>query len=217
MAKLHDMTPQEIETVLEAAFARCDRDNCPLDAAQKQILRQIIIEELVARAELTNADSPTEANPLDELGERQRQALLNYVRAREQQERSWKAELLNDWLLERDSGSVQFIRDEYGPTWLERVKPVHLSAYFELQEDEDGLRLKVGDRIEVCNRLWEWVQMDEPGYEEWFPCTVVGISQESDPQCSYTCCIIRFDNGAEFEIPGIDQWNRYNWRWSNQD
>ncbi|BDI19545.1 hypothetical protein ANSO36C_53470 [Nostoc cf. commune SO-36] len=30
---------------------------------------------------------------------------------------------------------------------------------------------------------------------------------------SSTNCVVRFFNGAEYEIQGIYEWNRYNWRW----
>ncbi|HEY9646662.1 MAG TPA: hypothetical protein V6C88_09845, partial [Chroococcidiopsis sp.] len=26
-------------------------------------------------------------------------------------------------------------------------------------------------------------------------------------------CTVRFDNGMEYEIQGVYEWNRYNWRW----
>ncbi|MFP5275246.1 hypothetical protein [Coleofasciculus sp.] len=28
-----------------------------------------------------------------------------------------------------------------------------------------------------------------------------------------TVRIVRFDHGMEYEIQGIYEWNRYNWRW----
>jgi hypothetical protein len=79
----------------------------------------------------------------------------------------------------------------------------------------DGLKLKVGDRIEVSNGLWEWVQENGPCSREWFPCTVIGLSQGSDRDRLYYNCVIRFENGTEYEIQGIYQWNRYNWRWAS--
>lgn len=63
--------------------------------------------------------------------------------------------------------------------------------------------------------LWEWVQENGPCSREWFPCTVVGLSQGSDCDRLYYNCVIHFDNGTEYEIQGIYQWNRYNWRWAS--
>jgi hypothetical protein len=154
------------------------------------------------------------ANPLDELTPEQRQALLQFVKEQEKLDCPWKIKLLNDWLHDRNSGTVQFIRDEYGPQWLNRVKAVHLAQYFEAEtSSSDGLKLKVGDRIEVSNALWEWVQENGPCSREWFPCTVIRLSQASDSSDSYHNGIIRFDNGTEYEIQGICEWNRYNWRY----
>jgi hypothetical protein len=110
---------------------------------------------------------------------------------------------------------MQFIRDLYGPQWLEQVQPVHIAEYA-----ETAVSLKLGDRIEVSNNLWEWVQEDGPCSREWFGCTVIHISQSSDSNgimpasySTYTTCLIRFDNGMEYEIQGVYEWNRYNWRW----
>jgi hypothetical protein len=50
----------------------------------------------------------------------QRQDLLEFVKEQEKQEYPWKIKLLNDWLHDRNSGTVQFIRDSYGPQWLNR-------------------------------------------------------------------------------------------------
>ncbi|HEY9636215.1 MAG TPA: hypothetical protein V6D14_22605 [Coleofasciculaceae cyanobacterium] len=211
------MTEAEIEAVLQLAFIQCEAISRPLTDQQKQILLQVV-KESVAREVLvslnTSSDQEREiVNPLDELTLEQRQALLQFVKEQEKQDYPWKIKLLNDWLHNRDSGSVQFIRDECGPQWLNRVKPGHLDQYFEAQTLLDGLKLKVGDRIEVSNGLWEWVQENGPCTREWFPCTVVRVSQHSDSDRSYYNCIIRFDNGTEYEIQGIYQWNRYNWRW----
>lgn len=214
------MTREEIEAALQIAFRRCKQMFYPLSQVQQQILQQILVEEL-ANSPATwpsegNGSAGQEENPLDELTSEQRQSLLEFVKEQEQHNRPWKVRLLNDWLHNRDSGSVQFIREQYGPAWLNRVKPIHLAKYFEQQTNEDGLRLKVGDRIEVSNGLWEWVQEDGPCAKEWFPCTVVSLSEDFTRECNYHTCTIRFDNGAEFEIQGIYQWNRYNWRWAQE-
>lgn len=211
------MTPDEIEAVLQEAFIRCEAALCPLSDRQKQILLQAVTEAIIQEALITSVEDNLEGdttNPLDELTPQQRQALLEFIKEQEEQDYPWKIKLLNDWLHNRDSGSVQFIRDEYGPQWLNQVKAVHLEQYFTAQTASDGLKLKVGDRIEVSNGLWEWVQDDGPCRREWFPCTVVRVFPGSDSDNSYYCCIIRFDNGAEYEIQGIYQWNRYNWRYA---
>lgn len=210
------MTPAEIEAVLQAAFIQCETSLCPLSDQQKQILLQVVTESVTRAALLASAkgdDDDDAANPLDELTAQQRQALLQFVKEQEKLDRPWKIKLLNDWLHNRDSGAVQFIRDNYGPQWLNRVKPKHLAQYFAAEILSDNLKLRVGDRIEVSNGLWEWVQENGPCTREWFACTVVRISQQSDSDGSYYNCTIRFDNGSEYEIQGIYQWNRYNWRW----
>jgi len=212
------MNPAEIEAVLQVAFIQCEAVLCPLTEQQKQILLQVLTESLTRESLSSSANGKQDnetANPLDELTPEQRQALLQFVKAQEQQDTPWKIRLLNDWLHNRDSGAVQFIRDRYGPQWLNRIKPVHLTQYLEAETSLDGLKLKVGDRIEVSNGLWEWVQENGPCSREWFPCTVVGLSQGSDRDRLYYNCVIRFENGTEYEIQGIYQWNRYNWRWAS--
>jgi hypothetical protein len=210
------MTPSEIEAVLQVAFIRCEAELDPLTERQKEIVLQVVAEATAyhsLRASANRDRAETTANPLDELTPEQRQALLEYVKDSEQRDRPWKIKLLNDWLHERDSGAIQFLREEYGPQWLNRVKPVHLEQYLAENPDLEGLKLKVGDRVEVSNALWEWVQDDGPCSREWFPCTVVQMTRESDTDCTYQNCIVRFDNGAEYEIQGVYQWNRPYWRW----
>lgn len=193
------MTPADLEAAFNAAFSRCDRSFCPLSEEQKQIMLQVA-EELLGQKALTNNNLPSN-NPLDELSPEQRQSFWQYIQVQEQQNRSWKAQLLNDWLQERDSGEMQFIRELYGFAWLNRIKPVHIAKYA-----EEVLKLKIGDRIEVSNGLWEWVQETGPCSREWFPCTVIAVNEPNS-------CQIRFINGAEYQIQGIYNWNRYNWRW----
>src|SRR4028119_57158 len=199
------MTPSEIEAVLKVAFIQCETALCPLSDQQKQILLQLVMASVTRDALVSSANDDSDGeigNPLDELTPEQRQALLQFVKEQEKQERPWKIKLLNDWLHNRNSGTVQFIRDSYGPQWLNRIKPVHLAQYFEAETSSDSLRLKVGDRIEISNGLWEWVQENGPCKREWFPCTVVGVYEASDSDCDYTNCIIRFENGTAYEMPG---------------
>jgi hypothetical protein len=207
------MTKAEIEAVLQAAFSRCDAVNCPLNEQQKRILLGLVVEleRLQRRSNNDDGDRETE-NPLDELTAEQRRVLLEFVKEQEQQNHPWKIKLLNDWLHNRNSASMQFIRELYGPQWLNRVQPKHVAAYAEL-DNRETLKVKVGDRIEVCNSLWEWVQEEGPCAPEWFSCTVIGVAEKDDNGQAYTSCLIRFDSGMEYEIQGIYRWNRYNWRW----
>lgn len=239
------MTPAEIEAALRVAFEACDAEGYPLTVEQQSLLLQLVARQLengqaYPKASSTNEPAGSLDNPLDALTADQRQAFLNYVQEAQESGRSWKAQLLNDWLRGDDSGPVQFVRDQFGLNWLERVRPVHLAAYA-----ESTLRLKVGDRIEVANSLWEWVQDDGPCSREWFPCTVIAVNESAIHECagseSATCesatresatsepapasppeasevrrasCCVRFDNGMEYEIQGVYEWNRYNWRWA---
>ena len=203
------MTPDEIEAALQSAFAGCDGASCPLTARQKEIMLQIFagLTGSAPASESTTLGSDT-ANPLDELTAEERQSLLQFVRVQRQQNLSWKMQLLNDWLHDRDSGAVQFIRTRYGHQWLNRLEPIHFNAYASTEE----ILLKMGDRIQVSNGLWEWVQENGPCSREWFPCTVIRVDESGDEN-NVTKCIVRFTDGTEYEIQGIYDWNRYNWRW----
>ena len=199
------MTPDEIEAAMFAAFNDCDAASCPLTDTQKQILLQVF-EQIQGN---TSGASGI-ANPLDELNPEELEVFLQFVKDEEQLNRTWKVQLLNDWLLENDSGTVQFIRQRYGLQWLNRVESYHFDKYSYF---EDALKLRVGDRIEVSNALWEWVQEDGPCKREWFPCMVIQVEEISNGDDSSTNCVVRFFNGAEYEIQGMYEWNRYNWRW----
>lgn len=203
------MTPDDLEAALQTAFTRCDTSSCPLSEQQKQILLQVA-GELITQREFNNTDSSA-SNPLDELTPEQRQSFLQFVLTQEQQERPWKIQLLNDWLQERNSGEMQFLREVYGFGWLNRIEPVHIAKYADMYA-EDTLKLKVGDRIEVSNGLWEWVQETGPCSREWFPCIVIAVEETTNSDS--TSCSIRFSNGAEYQIQGVYNWNRYNWRWA---
>ena len=200
------MTPDEIETALQAAFNSCHGASCPLTDMQKQILLRVF-EQIQGGSNSKISDI---ANPLDELSTEELVAFLQFVKIKEQQNRTWKVQLLNDWLHENDSGSVQFIRQRYGLPWLNRVKSYHFNKYSDV---EDALKLRVGDRIEICNGLWEWVQDNGPCKREWFPCIVLQINEIDDGDGSLPNCVVRLYNGAEYQIQGIYTWNRFNWRW----
>jgi hypothetical protein len=208
------MNKAEIEVALQVALRQCELAGYPLNPAQQQLLLSVLEERLCP------STSRSETNPLDRLTPEQRQALFQFIKTQEQQNQSWKANLLNDWLQSRNSGAVQFIRDLYGVQWLETVTPAHLADY-----EEEALRLKVGDRIEISNGLWEWVQETGPCSREWFPCVVIGITETINHlskdflaanQTSINCTV-RFENGSEYEIQGIYEWNRPNWRWAKGD
>ncbi|MCC5598311.1 hypothetical protein [Nostoc favosum] len=200
------MTPDEIEASMLAAFNDCDAASCPLTDTQKEILLQVV-EQIQGNS---TSRASAIANPLDELTPEELEAFLQFVKDEEQRNRTWKVQLLNDWLLENDSGTVQFIRQRYGLQWLNRVESYHFDKYSYF---EDALKLRIGDRIEVSNALWEWVQEDGPCQREWFPCMVIKVEEISNGDDTSTNCVVRFFNGAEYEIQGIYEWNRYNWRW----
>ncbi|MBD3881204.1 hypothetical protein IFO70_05505 [Phormidium tenue FACHB-886] len=210
------MTPfdSELEAALQEAFRECDAIGSPLEIRQKQILLQALTR-FVAQADSCAIVPPPSSNPnpLDDLTPEQRRLLLHFIQEQNQKKRPWKAQLLNDWLHSRDSGEMQFIRQRYGLQWLEQVQPLHIAQY----ADEIAMLLQVGERIEVSNCLWEWIQPNDRENQEWFVCTIIGIAEVNEPDAnttrdSYTSCTIRFDNGMEYEIQGVYEWNRYNWR-----
>jgi hypothetical protein len=219
------MTKTELEAVLEAVLVQCYSAGHPLNDDQRQILEQVMVARLLeADPADTTLRDVTEAgnhyNPLDEMTSEHRQALLDFIRLKDGQTQAWRTQLLNDWVQGNDSGELQFIREQYGPQWLNRVEPAHLAKYL----DAESLSLQVGDRIEVSNGLWEWVQDDGPCPREWVNCTVIGIhdvandSRTTPPSYRQsTTCVVRFETGREFEIQGVYEWNRYNWRWPGQE
>lgn len=191
------------ESALNAAFEECEALGYGLTAEQQAILRRAI-----ARSPGSFSAEAT-ANPLEELTPDQRQAFLRYIDEQDRQNLPWKAQFLNDWLQGKASGEVQFVRDDFGLAWLERITPEHLAQY--RQADQ----LRVGDRIEIASNLWEWTQEDGPCPREWFPCTIINLTEPGSQVdgASIFSCTVRFDNGMEYEIQGIYDWNRYNWRW----
>jgi len=224
------MTQSEIEAALSAAFSQCEAALHPLSDRQKQILLQAVwavvqVEENRKQGRDRSLDAPIEAdlsNPLEQLTAEERQTFLAFVKAKERQNQPWKVTLLNDWLSGRSSGAVQFIRERYGIQWVEQITPIHLARYIDLESSDVPLR--VGDRIEVTNGLWECVQETGPCSREWFPCNVVSLKDSLDddsaldrssdsPNHSESSCIVRFENGTEYEIQGVYDWNRPNWRW----
>ena len=185
------MSESELEALLQKAFEQCERLGHRLDAEQKEILRSTLQQE-------------TRTNPLAQLSPEQRQSVVQFA----QSQSDWKTSLLNDWLQDRDSGTMQFIRDQYGVSWLNSITVEDLAAY----RDREA-QLNIGDRIEVSNTLWEWVQDAD---REWHSCTVIGLSGEiglsGAENAQEIRCTIRFDNGQEYEIQGVYDWNRSNWR-----
>lgn len=231
------MTQSEIEAALSAAFSQCEAAFHPLSDRQKQILLQTMRAAVQFKMTTNQQGGDRElstftaesslGNPLEQLTAEERQTFLAFVKAQERQNQPWKVTLLNDWLSGRTSGAVQFIRERYGIQWVEQITPIHLARYIDL-EGSDVPRLRVGDRIEVTNGLWEWVQETGPCSREWFPCTVVSIKQASEDSDTGSApsenaaealdhgeisCTIRFEDGTEYEIQGMYDWNRPNWRW----
>lgn len=205
------MTPDEMAAALQKAFRQCEALSCPLTLQQQELLLQVVMTEMAAQSGVKNLSEQDQGNPLDELSGDERIALLNFIAEQESQKQPWKIQFMNDWLNNQDSGGVQFIRDRYGLSWLERVQPSHIHAYAQLEKPQ-LLKLKIGDRIEVSNGLWEWVQEEGPCAKEWIPCTIIGMTEVSDSVTPSTACVIRFDDGTEYEIQGLYEWNRYNWR-----
>uniref|UniRef100_B8HXN4 Uncharacterized protein n=1 Tax=Cyanothece sp. (strain PCC 7425 / ATCC 29141) TaxID=395961 RepID=B8HXN4_CYAP4 len=199
------MDQGEIKQALENAFNQCEQAGYPLEEIQKQILLQISeLAQLQTAPPLAN----TGMNPLDDLTPAERQRLLEHIHHCEREGLDWKICLLNDWLAGNSSGMVQFIRDRYGPTWLEQVHPFHLAAY------SDGrIKVKLGDRLEVSNTLWEWIPDPQAQEREWYACRVIRVFESSDGDRTYLNCTVRLENGSEYDIYGMDDWNHYNWRW----
>jgi hypothetical protein len=101
---------------------------------------------------------------------------------------------------------VQFIRENFGFSWLNRVQPIHLQPYL----PEATPVLAVGDRIELSSRLWEWTRDEN---SEWIAAKVVGIGKGVDLEAEFAIAIVQFADGSKYEITGINEWNRYNWRY----
>ncbi|NDJ16836.1 hypothetical protein [Myxacorys almedinensis] len=196
------MTSPDIKALLEHVAQECNAIGHPLDDTQQHILFQVISNWM------TKTLDEQAPNPLSQLTPDQLKLLLRFVQDQQAQNQDWKIALLNDWIENRESGAVQFIRESYGMVWLQSITPAHLAEY----TDEDTIHLTVGDRIEVCNALWEWVQDSGPCSREWFACTVVSVSDAPSVRDASIACTIRFDNGNEFEIQGVYDWNRTNWR-----
>ncbi len=195
------MNPDEIEAALQAAFLCCDTSSCPLTEQQKNILVQAVKNPHLGASYTTN--------PLDQLTTEELELFLQFVKTQEEKNFSWKAQLLNDWLHNRESEQVEFIRKRYGIQWLYRIELHHFNQF----KSEDIFKLKKGDRIEVCNALWEWVQEKGTCTPEWSSCTVVKINEVSTGEYPQTDCTVCFEDSYEYVIQGIYEWNRYNWRW----
>jgi hypothetical protein len=196
---------------LEAAFRQCGAAGMALNDVQRQILQQVT-QTILLKA-LTNPDAPLDDDPdenlLEALTEAQRQTLLSYIAECDRNAQDWKTTLFNDWLEGRDSGQVQFLRDRYGFDWINRVQPQDIAAYTGCSEGE----LKIGDRLEVSSRLWEWIPEDLGEEPEWIACTLVALTQTQDETDSaYLNGTVQFENGLELDIQGLNDWNQSNWR-----
>jgi hypothetical protein len=195
------MSQDEIQAALLDAFQRCEAFGSPLSDNQKQIL----LLSLGQNWEKNDNNGSENENPLDELTSEELTAFLEFVQIQSANNLSWKAQLLNDWLHGNDSGEVQFIRDRYGIQWLNSLEAYHLEKY---RTDN----LKIGDQIEVCNALWEWVKDGGPCQKKWFSCMVISFEEIMDGDDILTNCLVRFPNGVEYEIQGVYLWNKVYWR-----
>jgi hypothetical protein len=79
--------------------------------------------------------------------------------------------------------------------------------------DVDAAWIRVGDRLEICNTLWEWVPESQDDQREWYPCTVIRVFESEDGEQTHFNCTVHLTNGQEYDINGIYEWNRCNWRW----
>jgi hypothetical protein len=196
-----------LELALEAAFRQCGTAGMALNDVQRQILQQVT--QTVLLKALSNPDiADLDENPLEALTEDQRQILLSFVSECDRTTQDWKTVLFNDWLQGRESGQVQFLRDRYGFDWINRVQRQDIAAY----EEGDAQELRVGDRLEVSSRLWEWIPEDLGEEPEWLPCTVVHLTQPDDLEVPTLSGTVQFENGVELEIQGLNDWNKSNWR-----
>jgi hypothetical protein len=196
-----------LEQALEAAFRQCAIAGMALNDVQRQILQQVTQTVLLKALTSPDAIDPEE-NPLDALTEDQRQTLLDFVIECDRNTQDWKTILFNDWLQGRDSGPVQFLRDRYGFDWINRVQRQDIAAYTE--DNEQGLR--VGDRLEVSSRLWEWIPEDLGEEPEWLPCVLVNLTPPEELEATLNGTV-QFENGVELEIQGLNDWNKNNWRY----
>jgi hypothetical protein len=196
-----------LEQALEAAFRQCATAGMALNDVQRQILQQVTQTVLLKALTSPDAIDPEE-NPLDALTENQRQTLLDFVAECDRTTQNWKTILFNDWLQGRDSGPVQFLRDRYGFDWINRVQRQDINAYTEAEEQG----LKIGDRLEVSSRLWEWIPEDLGEEPEWLPCVLVNLTPPNDLETTLNGRV-QFENGVELEIQGLNDWNKSNWRY----
>jgi hypothetical protein len=200
------MTQRELEAILAAAFDLCAAAGQPLSQQQREFFWQVLENCPTESSNGANGNGYHSLNPLTELDAAERQALLDFIAHCERHDQDWKHCLLEDWIRGRDSGAVQFIRDRFGPQWLTQIQPMHLSAYLE------PTGVKLGDPLEISNSLWEWVSDNYPELREWYPCQVVRIFQSGDQERIYDTCTVRLENGLEYDIPGMYDWNRIHWR-----
>jgi hypothetical protein len=192
---------------LETAFRQCGTAGMALNDVQRQILQQVTQTVLIKALLNPDAVDPDE-NPLDALTEDQCQALLDFIAECDRTTQDWKTILFNDWLQGKDSGPVQFLRDRYGFDWIDRVKRQNIDAYAEAEEQE----LKVGDRLEVSSRLWEWIPEDLGEEPEWIVCTLINLTQPDRGEATTITGTVQFENDLVLEIEGLHDWNKGNWR-----
>ncbi len=205
-------TKAALGQALRSAFRQCQVMGLPLTEVQQQVIQQVTQTLLLASQSDPSLMTEPEINPLAELTADQRQLLLDYVEQCDRLNQDWKATLLNDWLQGRASGSVQFLRDRFGITWVNQIQPKHLATY----SDNPAAQIQVGDRIELSSRLWEWIPDEADQNPEWAIATVISVSQTQDGEAMQLNCIVRFETGLELELSGLNDWNQHNWRWPNR-
>jgi hypothetical protein len=196
-----------LEQALEAAFRQCATAGMALNDVQRQILQQVT-QTVLIKALTTPDEIDPDENPLKTLTEDQRQTLLDFVTECDRNAQDWKTTLFNDWLQGRDSGSVQFLRDRYGFDWIDRVRRQDITTYAETEEQE----LKIGDRLEVSSRLWEWIPEDLGEEPEWIVCTLINLTYPDSIVTTPISGIVQFENDLVLEIEGLNDWNKGNWR-----
>ena len=84
------MNPNEIEAALQTAFSLCNAAICPLTDMQRRILVPVVEQIQNNSTWVSNT-----AIPLDELTPEELEAFLEFVKAEEEQNCTWKVQLVN--------------------------------------------------------------------------------------------------------------------------
>jgi hypothetical protein len=198
-----------VQNALNAAFRECEAVGAPLNDVQRQIIQQVSQTLLLKAIADPNQSLESPPNPLADLPPEQRQALLDYVVDCNLNTQDWKTTLFNDWIEGRNSGAVQFLRDRYGLDWVAQIQPQHLKTYLHAPLTP----LNLGDLIEVSSLLWEWIPAQTNEEPEWVICTLIHLQEAEETEIPHLEGTVRFENGMELNITGLNEWNQNNWRW----